>query len=135
MPSLKDLVCSVELADGQALQEHMSTYGDGLVETFIAVPDNPGPFSIRLTSINYIAEGLAMYVFIDGVYQCNRNRVGLVDRSKRGKPLDKRALVDFRVRQKEEKQRDGSTVARGWQFEKLNIGKTPLTINPFRMFD
>lgn len=130
MPSLKDLICSVEVADGQALQEHMSTYGDGLVETFIAVPENSSPFSIRLRSVNYIAEGLAMHVFIDGAYQCNRNRVGLVDRSKSGKPLDKRALIDFRVRQMEEKQSDGSMVARGWQFQKLNIGKISLTCTP-----
>ena len=106
MPSLKDLVCSVELESGQALQEYMPTYGDGLVETFIAIPDDVNPFTVRLKSTAFIAEGLSMHVFIDGVYQCNRNRIDLVDRSKQGKPLDKRALVDFLVRQKEEKQSD-----------------------------
>jgi hypothetical protein len=99
----------------------MSTYGDGVVETFIAVPNNPEPFAIHLKSSAYIAEGLAMYVFIDGVYQCNRNRRGLVNRRSDTR-LDRRSLVDFLVRQKEENQRGGDIIAREWRFEKLNIG-------------
>ncbi|KAH7123782.1 hypothetical protein B0J11DRAFT_529874 [Dendryphion nanum] len=125
MPSLKDLVCSVELAPGRDLKEYMSTYGDGFVETFIAVPDDSKTFAVHLNSTKYISEGLAMYVFIDGIYQCNRNRIGLEDRRKSGKPLDSRTIVDFRVRQKEEKQNDGTMIARGWKFEKLNIGMKP----------
>jgi len=57
-------------------------------------------------------------VFIDGVYQCNRNRQDL----KLQTPPDGRSLVDFTVRQKEEKQKDGTMIAREWRFEKLNIG-------------
>ena len=60
-----------------------------------------------------------MYVFIDGVYQCNRNRQNM----KLRKPLDRRSLVDFKVRQKEERQKDGSMIAREWTFEELDHGE------------
>ncbi|KAF2132884.1 hypothetical protein P153DRAFT_393828 [Dothidotthia symphoricarpi CBS 119687] len=117
MPTLKDLTCSIELSDDQtALQEFGTIYGDGCVETFIPVPSKSHSFSVHLSSKKFIAPGIAMYVFIDGVYQCNRNRQDL----KLRKPDDRRSLVDFRVRQKEEKQKDGSMIAREWTFEKLN---------------
>jgi hypothetical protein len=117
MPTLKDLACSIELSDNQrALQEFGTIYGDGSVETFVPVPSKPQSFSVHLTSDKFVAPGLAMYVYIDGVYQCNRNRQDL--KLRRGS--DSRSLVDFRVRQKEEKQKDGSMIAREWRFEKLN---------------
>ena len=34
----------------------------------------PSPFSVHLTSHGYTAPGLAMFVYVDGVYQVNRNR-------------------------------------------------------------
>ncbi|CAN9471067.1 unnamed protein product [Alternaria alternata] len=118
MPSLKDLNCAIELSESQqALQEFGTTYGDSFVETFIPVPSKPQTFSIHLTSNKFIAPGVAIFVYVDGVYQCNRNRQDL----KLRKPLDSRSLVDFRVRQKEERQDDGSMVAREWAFDKLNI--------------
>ncbi|KAH9879349.1 hypothetical protein J1614_002788 [Plenodomus biglobosus] len=117
MPSLKDLKCSIELSDcQQTLPEFGTSYRDGLVETFVPVPTEPQSFSVHLTSDKFIAPGIAMYVFIDGVYQCNRNRQDL----KLRKTSKNRSLVDFRVRQKEEKQKDGSMIAREWKFEKLN---------------
>ncbi|KAH8732710.1 hypothetical protein GQ44DRAFT_765791 [Phaeosphaeriaceae sp. PMI808] len=117
MPKLKDLNCSIELSATQKpLQEFGTTYGDGFVETFVPVPSKPLSFSIHLTSNKFIAPGISMYVFVDGVYQCNRNRQDL----KLRKGSDNRTLVDFRVRQKEEKQKDGSIIAREWKFEKLN---------------
>lgn len=120
MPSLKDLHCSIELPDHEnQLREFGTAYGDGSVETFLAVPDRAQPFAIRLTSTKFIATGLAMYVFIDGVYQCNRNRQNLKLRN----PPDRKALVEFVVRQKEERQDDGTMISRNWNFEKLNIGK------------
>jgi len=62
MPSLKDLKCSIELSDSQQiLQEFGTTYGDGLVETFVPVPSKPQPFSVHLTSERFIASGIAMY--------------------------------------------------------------------------
>lgn len=120
MPSLKDLHCFIELSDSRSqLREFGTSYGDGFVETFIAVPEKPQKFVVRLTSSKFIAPGIAMYVFIDGVYQCNRNRQDLKLRN----PPDRKSLVDFWVCQKEEKQNDGTMIARDWRFEKLNISK------------
>lgn len=101
------------------LAEFGTAYGDGCVETFVAVPEQPQSFAIRLSFSEFIAPGLAMYVFIDGAYQCNRNRQGL----KLRKPLDRKSLVDFVVRQKEEFQEDGTMIARDWNFERLDIGE------------
>ncbi|RMZ66732.1 zinc finger zz-type [Pyrenophora seminiperda CCB06] len=118
MPSLKDLNCAIELSESQnALQEFGTIYGDGFVETFVPVPSKPQSFSVHITSNKFIAPGIAIFVYVDGVYQCNRNRQDL----KLRKPSDSRSLVDFRVRQKEEKRKDGSMIAREWAFDKLNI--------------
>ena len=104
MPLLRDLNCSIELSDNQEpLQELGTVYGDGLVETFVPVPKKQQTFTVHLSSKNFIAPGIAMYVFIDGIYQCNRNRQNL----KLRRPPDRRSLVDFKVRQKEERQKDG----------------------------
>lgn len=123
MPSLKGLHCFVELSNGndkdnRQLREFGTAYGDGFVETFVAVPGHAQPFAVRLSSTEFIAPGLALFVFIDGVYQCNRNRQHL----KLRKPPDRKSLVDFIVRQKEEVQDDGSIIARDWNFEALDIG-------------
>jgi hypothetical protein len=120
MPTLKDLTCAIELSESQRkLQEFGTTYGDGSVETFVPVPSKPQSFSIHLTSDRFIAPGISMYVFVDGVYQCNRNRQEL----KLKKGSDRHPVVDFRVRQKEEKQKDGSMIARPWKFEKLDTSE------------
>ncbi|OAL55872.1 hypothetical protein IQ07DRAFT_182271 [Pyrenochaeta sp. DS3sAY3a] len=117
MPSLKDLTCSIELPDSeQILQEFGTIYGDAFVETFVGVPRSSKPFTIHLTSEKFIAHGIALFVYIDGVYQCNRNKQKLGTR----KRPENRSLVDFRVRQKEETQKDGSMIAREWTFQKLN---------------
>ena len=62
-----------------------------------------------------------MFVYMDGVYQVNRNRRNLqipgegTNRS--------HTEVDFRVRQKEELLWDGSFEGKEWRFERVNIGK------------
>ncbi|PSN63108.1 hypothetical protein BS50DRAFT_648548 [Corynespora cassiicola Philippines] len=117
MPSLKGLNCFIELTAQKKLQEFGTFYNDGLVEAFIPVPEESSSFVVRLTSSEFIAPGLAVYVFIDGVYQCNRNRQNL----KLRQPLDRQSLVDFCLRQKEEKQPDGTMIARDWTFERLSI--------------
>jgi hypothetical protein len=120
MPTLKDLKCSIELSESQrVLQEFGTTYGDGYVETFVPVPSKSQAFSVHVTSDKFIAPGISMYVFVDGVYQCNRNRQNL----KFKKGSDSHSVVDFRVRQKEEKQKDGSMIAREWKFERLDTSK------------
>lgn len=122
MPSLKDLKCSIELSnDEEPLRELGTVYGDACVETFIPVPKRQQNFTVHLSSKDFIAPGIAMYVFIDGIYQCNRNRQNM----KLRQPADRRSLVDFKVRQKEEKQKNGLIIAREWTFEKLDHGRTP----------
>jgi hypothetical protein len=130
MPLLKDLNCSIELSgDSEPLQELGTVYGDGYVETFLPVPKKQQAFTVHLSGRNFIAPGIAMYVFIDGVYQCNRNRQNM----KLRKPLDRRSLVDFKVRQKEERQKDGSMIAREWTFEKLDHGEYGTLWSPTRV--
>lgn len=125
MPSLKDLVCVVQWANtGSPFPEYGTQYGDGVVETYIAIPSHPQAFTIRLTSRKFICEGISMVVFIDGNYQCNRNRVNLQP-YKKNLPKN-RYEVDFIVRQKEKPMGDGTYMGREWRFDDHNIGLTAL---------
>ncbi|KAI5255713.1 hypothetical protein E4T42_01848 [Aureobasidium subglaciale] len=120
MPSLKQLTCSIELGSTHTkITEYGKNYGDGLVTSYIAVPSEAVNFSIHLTSHGYAAPGLAMFVYMDGQYQCNRNRRGLILPGKGVK--DGQFEVDLRVRQKESKQSDGSFLGRDWTFHGLNM--------------
>ncbi|KMP09843.1 hypothetical protein CIRG_09076 [Coccidioides immitis RMSCC 2394] len=129
MPTLKQLTCHVEWAPTDIpFKEYGIAYGDGTVESYIAIPSTSSPFSVSLKSNGYIAPGLAMFVFMDGVYQCNRNRDDLI--ATEGKPREKakgdrgkgaRKGVNFRVRQKEEMRGDGKWIGRPWRFEPLQI--------------
>ncbi|KAL9088566.1 MAG: hypothetical protein Q9165_006086 [Trypethelium subeluteriae] len=69
-------------------------------------------------SHGYIASGVGMFVFMDGIYQCNRYRQGLMIPTKDSAVA--RTQVDFRVRQKEETKGAGHFIGRDWTFEKLN---------------
>ena len=121
MPTLKHITCNVEWASTNSpLQEHQTTYTDGYVETHIAVPPLPTAFCIHLQSSGYIAPGLAMFVYIDGVYQCNRNRHNLKTPDKA--TSRSQTEISFRVRQKEERRSDGTFEGKQWRFEKVNIG-------------
>jgi hypothetical protein len=123
MPTLKDLACHVQWAEtGSPFPEYGTIYGDGLVETYIAVPGHPQVFTIRLTSMKFISEGLSMVVFIDGQYQCNRNRVNLQPQ-KKDLP-ENRSKVDFLVRQKEKPLGDGTYMGREWRFDDCNLGQS-----------
>ncbi|KAK6369328.1 hypothetical protein LTS17_009670 [Exophiala oligosperma] len=120
MPTLKNLVCNVLWGEtGAPFPEYGTQYGDGFVETFIAIPNHPQPFSIRLTSRKFIHEGLAMLVFIDGKYQCNRVRVNLQSPEKN--LPESRSKIDFIVRQKETRLGDGSYMGREWRFDDYNV--------------
>lgn len=122
MPVLKHLTCNVEWqGPSLPLREYQTSYADGFVETYVPVPEIPTPFSIHLQSHGYIAPGLAMFVYIDGVYQCNRNRSNLKIPDE--KISRKQAEINFRVRQKEEIMADGSFRGKQWTFKKLEIGK------------
>jgi hypothetical protein len=122
MPSYLDLDCHVQYAGSNIpFHEHETVYGNRVVETYIAVPDKPTPFNIRLTSSAFIHEGLAAVVFMDGTYQANRNRVNLIP-SKKGVPKD-RTLINFLLRQKEISRGDCLYYGRDWRFDNHNIGK------------
>lgn len=117
MPTLKQLTCSVEWsASGPSLplSEYGTAYFDGLVETYVALPAIPTPFSIRLKSDGYIAPGLSLFVYIDGEYQCNRGRNNL--QIPTGTSPKKQTEVDFVVRQKEEPLPGGGFIGRQWRF-------------------
>ena len=121
MPRLRQVICQVEWPEtGLKFEEYGTVYGDGIVETFIAVPNTPQPFCIHLTSKGYIAEGLAILVYIDGEYQCNRNRLNLKP-PKNGQPRAQ-TEVDFRLRQKEKTIGGGAFIGRDWRFDCHNIG-------------
>ncbi|MCJ1479655.1 hypothetical protein MMC13_008341, partial [Lambiella insularis] len=63
MPSLKQLTCCIKWSgSGVALTEYDTRYGDGWVETSLAIPEISTPFRIQLTSTGYIAPGIAMFV-------------------------------------------------------------------------
>lgn len=122
MPQLKQLSCCIQWSDTNApFQEHGTVYGDGVVETFIVVPNKPQGFCVRLTSRGFISEGLSMVVFIDGNYQCNRTRVNLRP-PKKNLSAD-RTEVDFLLRQKEKAYGDGIYMGREWRFDNHNIGE------------
>lgn len=123
MPTLKQITCHVEWSDSDLpLHEYQTIYADGFVETFVAVPPVSSAFSIHLRSHGYVAPGLAMFVYMDGEYQCNRNRSNLKipSEARSWKQIE----VDFKVRQKEEIMPDGSFSGKQWKFESLKTGKT-----------
>lgn len=127
MPNLKQLTCHVEWSTSNLpLQEFQTSYADGFVETYIAVPAIPTPFSVHLRSRGYIAPGLAMFVYMDGEYQCNRNRTNL--KIPDGTSMKKQTEVEFLVRQKEEITGDGSFRGKQWRFGTLNIGLSILSL-------
>ncbi|KAI7617461.1 hypothetical protein KC346_g5462, partial [Hortaea werneckii] len=128
MPKLKQLVCSIELGQSRTpLQEYGARYSDGAVESFVAVPDTKMPFCIRLKSEGYIAPGLAAFVFMDGQYQCNRNKLQL-RMPDDGVPASDYE-IDFCLRQKEEKTANGTFVGRQWSFAELNTTKSDKAAN------
>ena len=124
MPELNQLTCSIELGrTNQKLREYLTNYGNGRVACLICAPEEDVRFSVHLTSTGYIAPGLACFVYIDGQYQCNRNKIDL--REEENSSTGKGIQIDFRVRQKEEPQSDGSYfVGRDWSFGALNLGQS-----------
>ncbi|QIW98157.1 hypothetical protein AMS68_003675 [Peltaster fructicola] len=117
MPTLRGIECTIELADAP-LNEHHTRYRDKYVECYIAAPDSDYSFTIHATSSEYIGEGLSVFVFIDGDYQCNRN-VPMPPRTASNVRSSAALTAEFRLRQKEEKLSDGSFVGREWSFAHL----------------
>lgn len=123
MPTLKQISCSIDLGPSHVkLPEHGTITRDGYVETFVAVSDSSIPFTVHVKSRGWIAPGLAIFVFMDGEYQCNRNRTDLKIPAPGLERKDYEA--EFRLRQNEQKGTgDGRFVAREWTFAKLDTGK------------
>lgn len=124
MPTLRQITCAIELGPGNTkLKEYAHKVTDGAVETYIVAPETSDiPFHVRVTSDGYIAPGLAAYVFMDGEYQCNRNRLRL--RFPEDGVSTDEYQIDFKLRQKEEKTSAGTFIARDWFFTPLNAGKS-----------
>lgn len=122
MPTLKQVTCSLELGPNNTkIKEYCHRYTDGGVEAFIAVPEADIPFKIHVASHGYIAYGLAAFVYMDGQYQCNRNKQHLAV-PREGMNPD-RYEVDFKFLQREEKKGGGTYIAREWTFAQLKTGK------------
>ena len=124
MPVCKQIHAHIEVGPSNTrIKEYGHRNNDGHVECFIAVPDTDMPFTINLWTEGYIAPGLAVWVFMDGKYQSNRNKINMQ------LPVDdvspSQYEANFRFRQKEEKMSDGSFVAREWTFAELKGGKLP----------
>lgn len=119
MPSLRQLTCHIEGPGGISLPEYKVDYDDGNVDCHVVPLPPDVPFTIHLSSKGYIAYGLSMFVFIDGMPQCNRNRTGLVFPTPKTVRSD--TEIDIRVRQKEERVNHERYIARDWMFAKLNV--------------
>lgn len=124
MPTLKQISCSIELGPSNVkLPEYGTIVRDGYIETFVAVQNSRIPFTIHIKSRGYIGPGLAFFVYMDGEYQCNRNRTDLkIPASGLG---SEETEAEFRLRQREEKTGNGGFVAREWTFARLDRGKSP----------
>jgi hypothetical protein len=121
MPSYGLLDCVIELGNSNLrLREYGTRYHDRTVETYVAIPNQPTPFSICLNAHGYIAPGLSLFVYIDGIYQTNRNKRGLLPPTAE---TPDSGDIEFRLGNKEDILKDGRVIAREWWFEKLNIGK------------
>jgi len=121
MPALGSLECYVELAEsGFRLNEYDTFWASNAVECYIAIPNQPSPFQIRLSATGYFSPSLAAYVFIDGVFQCNRFKRGLLPPTNGSKLEDSR--VDFNFKSKDYTLQGGRMISHPWRFEKLNVG-------------
>lgn len=137
MPKLGALTASILLPPTDAkLPEYKRVYRDSSVSCFVPVPNIPilhsaPSFGVEVKSDSWIAPGISVFVFIDGVYQCNRNKRTPPQGSEGGSGMS------IRLRQKEEKYGTGSGqqpavsradfVARNWKWVELDIG----TLSPF----
>ncbi|KAF4552295.1 Protein phosphatase PP2A regulatory subunit B [Elsinoe fawcettii] len=120
MPELSGIKCTVELgANNQVLDEFHTTYGNQRVGCYLCVPDNDQPFSIHVTTTSFVHTGIAVFAFMDGQYQANRNKTGIPS-TIAGTDVDRKGQVDIRLRQKEEADASGKfIIGREWRFSTL----------------
>jgi hypothetical protein len=121
-PATRHALTKLTAADSkEALKEYRTNYADGRVDCYLAIPNSPTVFYIEVTNDSYIAPGLAVFAYIDGVYQCNRNRRGLEISD--GKDLNYLSRANFILSQKEEFRPDGTLWGKKWRFDKVNAGE------------
>ncbi|KAM0718506.1 hypothetical protein Q7P37_005576 [Cladosporium fusiforme] len=129
MPTLGHLSCNILLPPTDTpLPTYKHKYLDSSVSAYVPVPNIPilhaaPSFNIQLRSNAWIAPGLAAFVYIDGVYHCNR--------SKRAPDIGTPggSGVEIRLRQREDKmagprgQSSGDFVGREWRWVELGVEK------------
>jgi hypothetical protein len=107
--------CSIEInGPSTKLAEYNRRYADHAVKMYVAVPSTDAPFRVHIITNGDVAPGIAAFVYIDGRYQCNRNR--MASSSGDGK-------IELILRQKEEKTTHGCFVGRDWRFTNLGKGE------------
>ena len=113
MPELNCMHCTIEVdTSDQPLRESDLKYGNQRVQCRLHVPEGDSEFSIRFATSYYSPPGLAVFVFIDGQYQANRNYTG------------SEPHIELRFRQKEEPRDDGRTfIGRAWRFSTPKQGR------------
>jgi hypothetical protein len=131
MPTCNKISCAILLPPTDTpLPEYHRRYLDSSVSVYVPVPDIPilhaaPSFNIQLWTDGYIAPGLAMFVYIDGRYQCNRSKRMPPPGSVTGNGVEmRRGGIEMRVRQKEEKVAggEGEFVGREWRWVELDVG-------------
>jgi len=81
-------------------------------------------FSVKCKTTGFIGQGIAAFVFLDGVYQANRNQLGVHSVNQRDS-----TSVEFIFRQKEEwDRREGTIIGREWKFSDLDTGTSILML-------
>jgi len=127
MPTCNKVSCAILLPPTDTpLPEYHRRYLDSSVSVYVPVPDVPilhaaPSFNIQLWTDGYIAPGLAMFVYIDGRYQCNRSKRMPPPGSATG---NGGSGVEMRVRQKVVKVAGGGGdfVGREWRWVELDVG-------------
>lgn len=128
MPYFRDLTCRLEwIKTRSRLKEYGTKYGENHAQASVAIPEVSlaSPFGVRLISHGYIAPGLAMFVYKDGVYQCNRIRTNL--KLPGHNTATGKYEVNFSVKQKEVYKTGSLFEARPWSFEEDESGKLDLS--------
>lgn len=122
MPKLNGFESYIKLAgSGLRLKEYDTFWASNVVECFVAIPNQRAAFAIYLSCNAYFSPGIAAYIFIDGVYQCNRMRRLLPPVTKPDGTVEN-SQVDLTFKAKEHYLDGQRQISHPWSFEKLNIG-------------
>ncbi|KAF1813581.1 hypothetical protein P152DRAFT_480831 [Eremomyces bilateralis CBS 781.70] len=122
MPTLQNLKCWVEKARATTkFREHDVRYYDGVVQSYLEIPNEPAGFCIRLETLGYIGPGLHAFVYIDGEYQTNRVSQYLLPPNHKDAVLDSK--VSMVIRGKEIPIEPNRFLQRAFKFEEVHKTK------------